>query len=296
MSGKILFACFAAFCLIFSGCKKEKFDGAKAMGEAEALVKIGPRDAGGGGARRASVLLEGKLKALGLKTMIDTFSEETPSGNMHFNNVLGRIPGKTKRLIVLASHFDTKSGISKDFLGANDSGSSSGILMEMARILVERGPFETEFLIAFLDGEECRKEYGPHDGLHGSRHLARQIYDAGGAKLVEAVIVLDMVGDKDLNISIPRNSSRELVKDLFFAAHELGVRPQFALGPGEMLDDHVPFGLAGMPVIDVIDFNYGSAPGLNDYWHTTNDTLDKLSVKSMQTIGDTIFRMVENLQ
>jgi glutaminyl-peptide cyclotransferase len=287
---------FASLILTASGCKKATFDGAKAMAETEALVKITPRDAGGGGARRAAVMLEGKLKALGLKTTVDTFSEETPSGKMFFNNVLGRIPGKTKRLIVLASHFDTKSGISKDFQGANDSGSSSGVLLELVRVLNERGPFETEFLIAFFDGEECRKEYGPHDGLHGSRRLAKQIYDAGGVKMVNAVIVLDMVGDKDLDISIPRNSSRELVKELFFAAHELGVRPQFALGAGSILDDHVPFQLAGMPVIDVIDFNYGSAPGLNDYWHTTNDTLDKLSVKSMQTVGDVVFRMVENLQ
>ncbi len=293
---KTSLVCCGLLSLTLAGCKPPAFDGAKAMAETEALVKIGPRDAGGGGARRASVMLEGKLKALGLKTTIDTFSEETPSGKMHFNNVLGRIPGKTKRLIVLASHFDTKSGISKDFIGANDSGSSSGVLLELARILVERGPFETEFMIAFLDGEECRKEYGPHDGLHGSRHLAKQIYDAGGVKLVEAVVVLDMIGDKDLNISIPRNSSRELVKELFFAAHELGVRPQFALGSGSILDDHVPFGLAGMPVIDVIDFNYGSAPGLNDYWHTTNDTLDKLSVKSLQAVGDVTLRMIENLQ
>jgi len=291
---KVLLLCSAVF--VFSGCKKAKFDGVKAMAETEALVKIGPRDAGGSGARRASVQLESKLKALGLKTVIDTFSEETPNGKIHFNNVLGRIPGKTNRLIVLASHFDTKSGISKDFQGANDSGSSSGILMELARVLKKRGPLETEFLIAFLDGEECRKEYGPHEGLHGSRHLAQQIYDAGGAKLVKAVIVIDMAGDKDLNISVPRNSSPELVKELFYAAHELGVRPKFSLGPGSILDDHVPFLLAGMPVVDVIDFDYGSAPGLNDYWHTPNDTLDKLSVKSLQTIGDVVLRTIENLQ
>jgi glutaminyl-peptide cyclotransferase len=292
--GRILLLSCAT--LIFAGCKPSPFDGAKAMAETEALVKIGPREAGGGGARRASVMLEGKLKALGLKTVNDTFSEETPSGKMHFNNVLGRLPGKTNRLIVLASHFDTKSGISKDFQGANDSGSSSGVLLELARVLKERGPYETEFLIAFLDGEECRKEYGPHDGLHGSRHLAQQIYDAGGARLVQAVIVLDMVGDKDLNISLPQNSSRELVKEIFFAAHELGVRPQFSIGPGAILDDHVPFQIAGMPVVDVIDFNYGSAPGLNNYWHTTNDTLDKLSVKSMQTVGDVVLKTIENIQ
>jgi len=281
---------------MLSGCKRSEFDGAKAMAETEALVKLGPRDAGGGGARRASVMLEGKLKALGIKTKIDTFSEETPNGKMFFNNVLGRIPGKTKSLIVLVSHFDTKSGIAKDFQGANDSGSSCGALLELARVLKERAPSETEFMIAFLDGEECRTEYGPYDGLHGSRHLAQQIYEAGGAKLVKAVIVLDMIGDKDLNISVPRNSSRELVKELFFAAHELGVRSQFGLGPGSILDDHVPFAIAGMPVIDVIDFDYGSAPGLNDYWHTANDTLDRLSVKSLQTVGDTVLKMIENLQ
>ena len=296
MSGKLIFVCLSVSCLIFSGCKKATFDGAKAMAETEALVKVSPRDAGGGNARRAAVQLESRLKALGIKTAIDTFSEDTPNGNMHFNNVLGRLPGKTNRLIVLASHFDTKSGISKDFQGANDSGSSSGVLMELARVLKSRGPLETEFMIAFLDGEECRTEYGVHDGLHGSRHLAQQIYDAGGAKLVKAVIVLDMVGDKDLNISVPRNSSSELVKELFYAAHELGVRPQFSLGPGSILDDHVPFLLAGMPVVDVIDFDYGSAKGLNDYWHTPKDTLDKLSAKSLQTIGDVVLRTVENLQ
>jgi len=293
---KTSLVCCALLCLGFSGCKPSGFDGTKAMAETEALVKIGSRDAGGGGARRASVLLEGKLKALGLKTTIDTFSEDTPGGKMHFNNVLGRLPGKSNRLIVLVSHFDTKSGISKDFQGANDSASSSGALLELARVLRDRGPYDTEFLIAFVDGEECRKEYGPHDGLHGSRHLAQQIYEAGGANLVEAVIVLDMIGDKNLNISIPRNSSRELTKELFYAAHELNVRAQFAIGPGSILDDHVPFQIAGMPVIDVIDFDYGSAPGLNDYWHTTNDTLDKLSVKSMQTVGDVVLKMIENIQ
>lgn len=293
---KTSLVCCGLLSLTMAGCKPSQFDGARAMAETEALVQIVPRDAGTAGARRAAVMLEGKLKALGLKTTIDTFSEETPNGKMFFNNVLARIPGKTMRKIILISHFDTKSGIAKDFQGANDSGSSSGVLLELARVLSENGPYETEFMIAFVDGEECRTEYDVHDGLHGSRHLAKQIYDTGGVKLVEAVIVLDMVGDKDLNISIPRNSSPKLVKELFSAARQLGVRSTFALGPGNILDDHVPFLLAGMPVIDVIDFDYGSAPGKNNYWHTTNDTLDKLSVKSLQTVGDVVLKMIENLQ
>jgi glutaminyl-peptide cyclotransferase len=283
--------------LFFSGCEKTlQFDGEKAFSETEALVKIVPRNAGSGGARRAAVHLESRLKAFGLKTAMDTFSEETPSGKMFFNNVLGHLPGKTNRLIVLASHFDTKSGIAPDFQGANDSGSSSGVLMELARVLAEHAPFKTGFLVAFLDGEECRTEYGPHDGLHGSRRLAQRIFDADDAKRVEAVIVLDMVGDNDLKISVPRNSHRGLVKELFAAAHETGVRSQFSLGTGSVLDDHVPFQIAGMPAVDIIDFEYGSAPGLNDYWHTPEDTLDKLSVQSLQTVGAVILRMVENLQ
>ena len=285
--------------LLLCGCGKAEspvFDGAKAFAETEALAAIRPRDAGTGGARRAAVHLQAKLSAVGCKTTIDTFSEETPSGKMFFNNVLGRLPGKTKRLIVIGSHFDTKAGISPEFQGANDSGSSSGVLMELARVLAEKGPMETEFLVAFFDGEECRIEYGPTDGLHGSRRLAQQIVEAGGAAHVEAVIILDMIGDRNLNVTVPRNSTRELMKDLFFAAHQLGVRPAFSLGKGSILDDHVPFLLAGLPAIDVIDFDYGSAPGLNDYWHTPEDTMDKLSAESMQTIGNTILRMVENLQ
>ena len=289
--------------LLFAGCKpagsseaSSPFDGARAFAETEALVQISPRDAGTGGGRIAAIHLETRLKALGYKTVVDTFSEETPTGKMFFNNVLGRLPGNTDRLIILASHFDTKAGISEDFQGANDSGSSSGILLELARVLSEGAPFETEFLMAFFDGEECRTKYGPTDGLHGSRRLAQQILAGGGADWVEAVILLDMVGDQDLNITVPRNSSQKLVKELFFAAHEVGVRPVFSLGPGSILDDHVPFLLAGMPAIDVIDFEYGSAPGLNDYWHTPNDTMDKLSAESMQTVGDVVLRMVENLQ
>ncbi len=289
--------------LLFAGCKpagsseaSSPFDGARAFAETEALVQISPRDAGTGGGRIAAIHLETRLKALGYKTVVDTFSEETPTGKMFFNNVLGRLPGNTDRLIILASHFDTKAGISEDFQGANDSGSSSGVLLELARVLSEGAPFETDFLVAFFDGEECRTKYSPTDGLHGSRRLAQQILAGGGAELVEAMILLDMVGDKDLNITIPRNCSKELVTELFSAAHKVGVRPKFSLGSGSILDDHVPFLLAGMPAIDLIDFEYGSATGLNDYWHTPNDTMDKLSAESMQTVGDVVLRMVENLQ
>lgn len=285
--------------LLLAGCSKPGspgFSGDNAFTETEALVEIRPRDAGTEGAQRAAVHLKEKLSEFGLKTGIDTFSEETPSGGLVFHNVLGRLPGKTKRLIVIGSHFDTKSGISPDFQGANDSGSSSGALLELARVLSEKGPMETEFLIAFFDGEECREQYGPNDGLHGSRRLAQQLVESDDARHVEAVIILDMIGDKDLNVTVPRNSSRELIKELFSAAHQQGVRPVFSLGKGAILDDHIPFLQAGMPAIDLIDFQYGSAPGLNDYWHTVEDSMDKLSEESLQVIGNAVLQMIENLQ
>lgn len=300
MCGRVLFALWLG--ALMSGCEPSSeshevvFSGAKAMQEVEALVAIRPRDAGTPGARRAAEHLRDRLESLGLKTTIDRFAEQTPSGEMVFNNVLARLPGKSDRLILLASHFDTKAGIATDFQGANDSGSSSGLLLELARVLRARAPYRTEFLIAFFDGEECRVQYGPRDGLHGSRRLAQQIFEAGGAQKVDAVIVLDMVGDRDLNMTIPRNSSSRLVKELFAAARETGSRAAFSLGRGSILDDHVPFLLAGMPAIDLIDFEFGSAPGKNDYWHTTNDTLDKLSADSLQTVGDTVLRMIGNLQ
>jgi glutaminyl-peptide cyclotransferase len=285
--------------LLLCGCGGEgqvEFDGQKALAEVAELVAIRPRDAGTAGARRAAVHLEGKLNEIGLKTVIDTFPEKTPAGKLFFNNVLGRLPGKTDRLIILGSHFDTKAGISPDFQGANDSGSSTGALLELARVLAVTGPHETEFLFAFFDGEECRREYGPTDGLHGSRRLAQQIFDGGGAEHVEAVIILDMIGDKNLNVTVPRNSSRELVKTLFESAHETGSRSLFSLGKGSILDDHVPFLLSGMPAIDIIDFEFGSKPSLNDYWHTMDDSMDKLSADSLQIIGDVVLRMVEKLQ
>ncbi len=285
---------------LFSGCGKRgegAFDGQKAFAETEALVRIGLRDAGSEGARRAAVHLEDRLKALGYQTVLDTFTEETANGKMFFNNVLGRLPGKNpERLIILASHFDTKSGVSPTFQGANDSGSSTGVLLELARVLAEGAPYDTEFLIAFFDGEECRTEYGPHDGLHGSRRLAQQSFDSGDAEYVEAVIVLEMVGDKNMNMTSPRNSSRALVKELFFAANELGLRSLFELGESSILDDHVPFLLAGMPAIDVIDFEYGSAPGLKDYWHTEQESMDKLSAETMELVGLPVLRMIENMQ
>jgi len=204
--------------------------------------------------------------------------------------------GSDDFVVILLSHYDTKSGISEDFIGANDSGSSTGLLLEMARLLKTRNPSGPTILMAFLDGEECSVEYGTHDGLHGSKHLVRTIARNGSFKKVSAVILMDMVGDATLDIGIPRNSSPSLISLIFECAARENARLNFSLAEGNITDDHVPFIQVGMRAVDIIDFNYGSAPGKNDYWHSSQDTMDKLSAESLQVVGRVVIRALNSLK
>jgi glutaminyl-peptide cyclotransferase len=181
--------------------------GGTALEEVRAFLEVGPRDAGTPGAERAATYLVERLRALGVAAEIQEFREPSPLGpETVFRNVLGRIPGRTDRIVLLGSHYDTKTGI-PDFVGANDSGSSTGLLLELARAFAAAGTPELEIRFAFFDGEECRVEYGPADGFHGSRHLARTMEADGSLSNVAAMILLDMVGDRDLTLTVPRNST-----------------------------------------------------------------------------------------
>lgn len=234
------------------------------------------------------------MRELGLETEIQEFRDRSPAGEIAFRNVIGRLPGAGERILLFGSHYDTKAGI-PNFEGANDSGSSTGLLLELARVLRARGPHAMDVWFVHFDGEECMVEYGPHDGLHGSKHLARTMEADGRLGRVAALILLDMVGDRNLTITIPRNSTPELVALAFDAARAEGVRRHFQLYPHPILDDHVPFFGRGVPSINLIDFHFGSAPGLNDYWHTAEDSLDKLSAESLEIVGRVALRMAETI-
>ncbi|MDD5679073.1 MAG: M28 family peptidase [Kiritimatiellae bacterium] len=271
-----------------------------ALAEARALVAISPRDAGTPGARRAAGHLLGRLQAAGVQASLDAFTDEIPGGKTTFWNVMGVIPAAGSRAdkapwIFLGSHFDTKSDLGGGFEGANDSASSSGLLLELARVLQTAGPLSVNIGIAFFDGEECRHSYTARDGLHGSRHASRALYLNRRANQVHAVIILDMIGDRDLKVTIPRNSTSALVTKAFRAAEAEKVRHKFSLMDGALLDDHQPFLEAGIPAVDLIDFEYGSMPGRNDYWHTPQDNLDKLSAESLGIVGRVVLRMVNDL-
>jgi len=294
----LLLACL----LPILGCQPEgnielpPFDGERAFAEVAALVEISPRDAGTPGGRKAAEHIFQRLEFFGIATKIETFKDQTPDGEKTFHNVVGRIPGKTDRWIILGSHFDTMPGID-NFQGANDSGSSTGVLLELARQLSETETVpEIGILFAFFDGEEGIAHYIPGDGLHGSRHMAESLVQSGKARNIKAMVLLDMVGDKDLHFTIPANSSSVLVKEVLNAAHATGHRDRFSLSRGmSITDDHVPFLEIGIPAIDLIDFRFGSEPELNDYWHTSADNLDHIGVESLETIGKITLQLLKQL-
>ncbi|HIE10899.1 MAG TPA: M28 family peptidase, partial [Kiritimatiellae bacterium] len=226
---------------------------------------------------------------------VDSFQEAAPWGEGRFANVVGVIPGQTDSLVIIGGHYDTKAGIGPGFQGANDSGSSVAVLLETARALADWSRHGTEKWVVFFDGEECRRSYGPHDGLHGSRRLARSLIRSGRAQRVRAVIIVDMVGDKDLTLTIPPNCSPSLVRLLRRCAADLGFDGLVTGYPAPILDDHVPFLERGIPALDIIDFHYGSAPGRNDYWHTLEDSLDHVSAGSLEIVGRLVVETVRRL-
>ena len=271
------------------------FDGAKALEEARSLIDLGPRDSATPGSEAAAKHLRDRLRAVGVEASIDEFKAQSPKGEVAFRNVVGLLPSAGKGLLILGSHYDTKSGIGEKFQGANDSGSSSAALLELARVMAKGPELPFKVMFAFFDGEECMAHYGPSDGLTGSRHLAKKLTAEGRAADITAMILLDMIGDRDLTVTIPRNSTPALIALFFEAAKEDGTREKFSLSPLQIGDDHDPFFSAGIPAIDIIDFNYGSAPGRNDYWHTEEDRIDKLSAESLGTVGRVVLRVVNKL-
>jgi len=293
--------------LLLAGCTKapvpppapasadpSAFSGERALYEVRSFVAVGPRDSGTPGAEKAATYLYNRLQAVGVEATVDVFMAKSPEEHTVFRNVIGRVPGTRPGIIIVASHFDTKSGI-PNFVGANDSGSSTGILLELARILGRAPSLGPEIQFVFFDGEECMQSYGPNDGLQGSRHYAKRLVKEGLASNVLGVIVLDMVGDKDLTVTLPRNGAPELMAAVMQGAHAVGAREKFSLHKFEVGDDHVPFLEAGMPAVDIIDFDFGSAPGLNDYWHTAQDTVDKLSDQTLGIVGQVTIHVINDI-
>ena len=267
-------------------------NGVRAFEDVRKLVVITPRHSGSAGCIKAAEHLQKAMQPYTDSCDIDVFNDKTRQGTIAFRNVVGILQGSGSDIIILGSHYDTKSGISDTFQGANDSGSSSGLLIELARVLHEQPPLPYSVIFAFFDGEECMESYGKTDGLHGSRRLVQQLKETGKLENIKAMILLDMIGDRDLNVTIPRNVDKTLRRIAFDASRAAGIRPKFTLSKGAVLDDHVPFVDAGVPAINLIDFEFGSKSSLNDYWHTEEDNLDHICPESLQSIGEVVVHML----
>jgi Zn-dependent M28 family amino/carboxypeptidase len=255
-----------------------QFDGAAALHHVERLLAIGPRPAGSAAGAKARAYIQAQLKAAGVETRVTAFDAATPHGRLPMANVVGVLPGKRPDVILIGGHYDTKWFPDFRFVGANDGGSSTALLLQLARELA-KAPREFTYWIAFFDGEEAREAWTATDSLYGSRHLAEEL--ARTSRLPRAVIVVDMIGDRDLGIRKEAASASWLTDIIWDTARRLGHGRHFLDDVMPVEDDHAPFLRAGVPSVLLIDFDYPP-------WHTAEDTLDKVSARSLATVGDVV--------
>jgi Zn-dependent M28 family amino/carboxypeptidase len=255
-----------------------RFDGAAALRHVERLVAIGPRVAGSSGGARARDYITAELRKAGAEVRVESFEAETPDGRVTMANVVAVLAGRRSDVILIGGHYDTKVFRGFRFVGANDGGSSTALLIELARALAAR-PREFTYWLAFFDGEEARATWTATDSLYGSRRMAADLARRG--QLPRAVIVADMIGDRDLNIRREASSTPWLTDLVWESARRLGHGLHFLPDARAVEDDHAPFLKAGVPATLLIDFDFPP-------WHTASDTLDKVSARSLQVVGEVL--------
>jgi len=263
--------------------------GERAMQYTKDVAAFGPRYLGSPGHAKVEAFLRAQLK--GDNLVEDTFTQATPAGRFRMTNFIARFPGAKPGVIVISGHYDTLYG-RKDFVGANDGGSSTGLLLELARQLHGKKNDGYSIWLVWFDGEEAVRQWSATDSLYGSRHLARKWAKDGAINKIKAFLLLDMIGDANLTIEREANSTPWLEDVLYEAAMRLGDQSHFFARTIPIEDDHLPFKRLGVPVADLIDFDYG--PG-NAYWHTPQDTLDKLSPKSLEIVGSVVMETIRLL-
>jgi Zn-dependent M28 family amino/carboxypeptidase len=254
------------------------FDGTRALRDVERLVAIGPRPAGSPASGRARQYIVAELEKAGLRARVEPFEAQTPHGRLSMANVVGVVPGRRPEAILIGGHYDTKWFSDIHFVGANDGGSSTALLLELARQLPATKP-EYTYWIAFFDGEEARATWTDRDSLYGSRRMAGELRRTG--RLPQAVIVVDMIGDRDLGIRRESFSTPWLTELVWGSAARLGYQAHFFADQLSVEDDHAPFLRAGVPAVVLIDFDFPP-------WHTAADTLDKVSARSLQIVGEVV--------
>ena len=243
-------------------------------------MAIGPRTAGSPGAQQARRYILDQAKALGVAGAEQPFVAATPLGPIPMANVVLTLPGTSPDRLVFGGHYDTKLFREFRFVGANDGGSSAAMLLELARVLKDRPrPYTIE--LVFFDGEEAFIEWSGTDHTYGSRYYVEQARNAGTLNGIRAMILVDMIGDRDLALRREARSTRWLTDAFWASAKRLGYGEHFLDEAETIEDDHVNFLSAGVPAVDLIDLQYRA-------WHTADDTLDQVSARSLQVVGDVI--------
>jgi Zn-dependent M28 family amino/carboxypeptidase len=272
--------------------KAAEFDAARAYDHVKKLVSLGPHPSGSESIKKAQEYIENELKSSGLKVSGDNFNGETPRGTVPMKNIIAELRGEKPDIVLITGHYDTK--VQAGFVGANDGGSSAAAVLETARVLSKTKPEYTLWFVLF-DGEEAVVDWSAMDGkdnTYGSRHLASKLKGDGTLDRVKALVLFDMIGDKDLDIKREGESTAWMVDAIWNTAHALGYQKYFLDSEQDISDDHLPFRDAGVPVVDLIDFNYGPR---HSYWHTNLDTLDKISGESIKIVGDVVIRALPEI-
>jgi glutaminyl-peptide cyclotransferase len=267
------------------------FNGHRAYELVEKQVSFGPRPAGSPELAKLQDYLLTELKSYGCTVETDDFSADTPAGRLPMKNILVKIPGTQQGIILLGTHYDTKN--LPDFVGADDGGSSTAVMMEAARNLcAQKQPGKHAVWIAFFDGEEAvNREWKDPDNRYGSRQMAAKFAASGDLPKIKAFILVDLVGGKNIIFARDNNSTKWLTEIVWKTAGKLGYERIFVNDQQEMQDDHLSFTQRNVPAVDIIDLNHSAT-----YWHTPQDAIDKISAKSLSAVGHVVLESVKQLQ
>jgi glutaminyl-peptide cyclotransferase len=284
--------------LLFAACAPAAtFSGASAFEFTKQSVEFGPRPSGSEANRKLQAFIVSELQKDGCEPapakkdcelIDDSFTATTPRGPVPMKNIIAKFPGKSGKAIVVAGHFDTKLFPGRKFVGANDGGSSTGLLLELAHVLAHQ-PRVDDVYVVFFDGEEAIGEWSATDSVYGSKHLAARWQKDGTLKSIKAFILVDMIGDKNLDIKREPTGNAKLTGLVWKTAADLGYAANFLNDSLDIEDDHLPFLKLGVPAIDIIDFDYPP-------WHTDADTMDKLGAQSLEIVGKVVVESIRRLE
>lgn len=271
------------------------FDGRRAYDDLRTIVGFGPRPSGSDALVQLQNHIEQSLAAAGLEVRREAFGASTPIGALRMVNITGVVQGTEPGVIILGNHYETKYFPDFRFVGANDGGSTTAWMLEMARALGARRQGKTVWL-CFFDGEESFGEWSAADSLYGSRAFVENLRAEGRLGEIAAMVNLDMVGDCFLDIKRDRDAPAWLTQAVWNKARDLGYGQYFQPFMQSVEDDHIPFRRAGIPAMDVIDFSYGGSMAAHRRnWHTANDTIDRVCADSLQAVGDVIYHALPEI-